>query len=533
MTTGLLACTFALVYALTRGHAPADYDAVNFLLGVRDFDLGRHQPHPPGAPAFIAAGKALVWLGLSPLAALIALSITGAMLFVAVWHRMLLLVLAPGQALAAVVLLGLTPAIWLSATQPMSDTLAVSAVAAVQWQVLWYDRTRQPRHVWLAVLFAVLALGVRPQFGVFIIAMFCVSACYLRLPIPLLVRAVGWFFVLNLLWLLPVVVAQAQQDGGNWFAYFKHIVLFYGEFSEASGSPVLASSVDVLHVGERVVAHVGSMGYFGAGLNLWYPESVAERLASFGSQRTPIHADLQEWSFAGSVFLVFYLIGAVCVLPRLRSALQRREAQLLALAATCYAVTVLLLVPPHTRFYLPLLPLLVLVPVAGLGRSQVATVWRGAVCVVAIAALVSVVQDARQQVPPPLALAYDVVALSEASSVPIHAVLDSNGRRHVQLLAPAVPQARRTEDTRDRIESWIDQGVRVVVSSPASVAHLGDRVRVELVGEYRSALRVWMRHTGAQLYEVIPVEHTATTDGGSTDGGANAPPRARAVLGDG
>lgn len=35
-----------------------DIDSINFALGVRDFDVAKHQPHPPGYPVFIALGKA-------------------------------------------------------------------------------------------------------------------------------------------------------------------------------------------------------------------------------------------------------------------------------------------------------------------------------------------------------------------------------------------------------------------------------------------------------------------------------------------
>jgi hypothetical protein len=34
-----------------------DIDSINFAMGVRAFDVARHQPHPPGYPIFIAAGK--------------------------------------------------------------------------------------------------------------------------------------------------------------------------------------------------------------------------------------------------------------------------------------------------------------------------------------------------------------------------------------------------------------------------------------------------------------------------------------------
>ena len=45
------------------GHLPflastlEDVDSVNFALGLRDFDPGRHRPHPPGYPIYMALGK--------------------------------------------------------------------------------------------------------------------------------------------------------------------------------------------------------------------------------------------------------------------------------------------------------------------------------------------------------------------------------------------------------------------------------------------------------------------------------------------
>ena len=51
----------ALIVALT--HLPfvvstlEDIDSVNFALGVRDFDVASHRPHPPGYPIYIGLGK--------------------------------------------------------------------------------------------------------------------------------------------------------------------------------------------------------------------------------------------------------------------------------------------------------------------------------------------------------------------------------------------------------------------------------------------------------------------------------------------
>src|SRR6266540_3289872 len=39
-----------------------DVDSINFALGLRDFDPGRHQPHPPGYPVYIALGRVSLFL---------------------------------------------------------------------------------------------------------------------------------------------------------------------------------------------------------------------------------------------------------------------------------------------------------------------------------------------------------------------------------------------------------------------------------------------------------------------------------------
>src|SRR6202521_5308368 len=53
--------TIALVFL--AAHLPflpaslEDLDSINFALGLRHFDVARHQPHPPGYPVYIAIGK--------------------------------------------------------------------------------------------------------------------------------------------------------------------------------------------------------------------------------------------------------------------------------------------------------------------------------------------------------------------------------------------------------------------------------------------------------------------------------------------
>ena len=52
-----LALIFALAHLPFLATSLEDIDSVNFALGVRDFDVATHRPHPPGYPVYIGLGK--------------------------------------------------------------------------------------------------------------------------------------------------------------------------------------------------------------------------------------------------------------------------------------------------------------------------------------------------------------------------------------------------------------------------------------------------------------------------------------------
>src|SRR5436305_1894026 len=52
-----LVLMFLAAHLLWLPRTLEDLDSINFALGVRDFDVARHQPHPPGYPIFIALAK--------------------------------------------------------------------------------------------------------------------------------------------------------------------------------------------------------------------------------------------------------------------------------------------------------------------------------------------------------------------------------------------------------------------------------------------------------------------------------------------
>ena len=55
-----------------------DHDSVQFALGVHDFDLAAHRPHPPGYPLYVGLLEVLAAAGVPPLAGMVALSLAAA-----------------------------------------------------------------------------------------------------------------------------------------------------------------------------------------------------------------------------------------------------------------------------------------------------------------------------------------------------------------------------------------------------------------------------------------------------------------------
>jgi len=79
LTSALLFLVLAAIFALTRSYWLDDWDSVNFALALDSFDVPKHQPHPPGYPIYVAAGK-LVHLVIADHAAALTLvsSLSGA-----------------------------------------------------------------------------------------------------------------------------------------------------------------------------------------------------------------------------------------------------------------------------------------------------------------------------------------------------------------------------------------------------------------------------------------------------------------------
>src|ERR1041385_7501052 len=152
----------ALSRALARGHSMWDWDEALFCLGMRDYNVVEHHPHPPGYPLFILAGRFVKLFVHSDLLALqIVVMLSGAALvplivFFAREARFPF-VTALGGALVFVFL----PNVWIVGGSAMSDvpSLALTILACA---LLLRGCRSSGAYIAGAIVLG-LACGMRPQ----------------------------------------------------------------------------------------------------------------------------------------------------------------------------------------------------------------------------------------------------------------------------------------------------------------------------------------------------------------------------------
>jgi hypothetical protein len=149
VTVGLRPLSLGLALAFLAAHTARlpqtleDIDSINFAMGVEQFDVAEHRPHPPGYPVFVLLARlstaAVSDLGFgwdrdeAAAAGLALLSVIAGALSVPVFSRFWLTVgLSPAGALLAAVVASAAPLFWLTASRPLSDTPGLVAAVAVQ-----------------------------------------------------------------------------------------------------------------------------------------------------------------------------------------------------------------------------------------------------------------------------------------------------------------------------------------------------------------------------------------------------------------
>lgn len=155
---------WVLVAIFVLGHLPflasslEDIDSVNFALGLHDFDVAKHQPHPPGYPVYIVLSR-VARQGLAIVAPAGTSDVVLDARALAFWGSVLGgLALVPlasfftaleedrRRALLATALTASAPLVWFDASRPMSNMAGLALIWASQGMLLsgWRRQTDAP-----------------------------------------------------------------------------------------------------------------------------------------------------------------------------------------------------------------------------------------------------------------------------------------------------------------------------------------------------------------------------------------------------
>jgi hypothetical protein len=193
----------AAVAAVSRFAAMArsawDWDEMLFSLGMREYDVTSHHPHPPGFPLYIAAAKIVRLVADSDFRALQSINLlAGVLAFPAVFLLARELRLRYETSMVAGALFVFLPNVWFFGGAAFSDVPSI--VLAIYAALFLFRGRRSSRDYLIGAFLLAIAAGVRPQnllVGVFpgLLAMrrrpALVSVCALLIGIAICAAAYG------------------------------------------------------------------------------------------------------------------------------------------------------------------------------------------------------------------------------------------------------------------------------------------------------------------------------------------------------
>lgn len=112
LTSLALFVGFLLVRLPFRSRYPVNWDSVQFGLGVQQYDLQHHQPHPPGYVGYIALGKLLNIVVQNPIETLTLIAVVAGALTPALFYPLARRFMSDHMALISAVSFGASTLVW-------------------------------------------------------------------------------------------------------------------------------------------------------------------------------------------------------------------------------------------------------------------------------------------------------------------------------------------------------------------------------------------------------------------------------------
>jgi hypothetical protein len=484
----------AALYFFTRSPALDEHDSIQLALGVLDFNMWKDQPHAPGYPVFIFLGWAAKQLfGIGPELSFHLLSAFGGGLFVAMWFLIVRAQFNERLAWWAAFCLALVPAVWMTATKALTDSLAAGFLSAQIYAALHLAALHlaaRPRPLdgfkpfgltnasgtWALVISALCgaaAAGVRPQLVLVTIVVLITALIRARASAKLWFVGAGAFLVACLLWLVPMNFTQWRLHPElSFWSVFPRLAYHQWQWRlDKPGVYLGAGDWSPKYLLTRAVFHF--LGWFGLGFGL--------------IKSIPV--------FVVGVAIV--LTGLTLYLTRARRWGDATFWRWHAPWALTHVVIIFISLSPAQRYYLLVFPLLLVVLLRG--YLQLPSPWNAGAALLPILLLsvaVPLALDNHRDPPPALRLVRFVGRLYPESRRGEVVLLFNKVRRHAEWYTPGFVTIHDVPP--DQLIAQTSGAAAVYTDDAKAPLPAGWR-RVPLAIFMRSGIIYW-KHHAVELY---------------------------------
>jgi hypothetical protein len=181
-----------------------NWDAVQFALALREYDVVKHQPHPPGYILYVGLGRMVnAWLA-DPTAAYVVLAVAFSGLSTFVVYLLAREIYERATALAAASVLAVSPLFWFYGSVGLTyagEALFASLVALFAFRAL----EGSEGDAWLAAAYLALAGGMRQSLLLLLLPMWIVACLVGVRRVRTLAVGVTLLAGLTLLWFVPMI----------------------------------------------------------------------------------------------------------------------------------------------------------------------------------------------------------------------------------------------------------------------------------------------------------------------------------------
>lgn len=479
------------LYFLFRSRWLDEWDSVQFAMGVGNFNLFQHTPHPPGYPLYILFG----WLGnrlfhLDAQSALVLAGCLGGGLFVACWFWLVSSQLGRGLGWLMAVSLALAPMIWMTATKVLTDMPASAFMALELVFVTTYLARKKIPWIVAAALFGTIGAGVRPQNTAVIAIILIIALTANRAHRREWAAGLGVLLIGCLLWLVPVCWLQARQSatGGDWASYPWQLLQQWQWRLDKPEAYIAAAPIRIAYLAGRFWDHT-----FEAWLRLGL-----------------------GWSFRsaiGAVGLILYGTGIILYLAKHVHRQDNHGAfwRLHLRWSPAYFLMIFCCLPATSRYYCPLLPLLLLPSLAGLW--SLASRWRYSAAILPALLLGTITPLAIQShtaPPPPVQMVQYLQSLHPPELRHKVRLVSLDGVRHAQWYAPDLPLALEWDPALDK-DKLLANGMIVYADCDLASLKHWQNLDVHKIASFSRPDVIYAKHARCVLYRVLSPDTTVTS----------------------